>query len=224
MRMIAGRWTVEFLAELNFAVAFVLGRRGHARAGPDDVAAAAGRRVNAARANAARSVGLIDSTKFGRASLLSIAPAQELDAIVTDAGLDAETSREDVSRRRRAARDRDHLEEERWPTRHAVHRPVGRPAARASSPRSARAGASTGSSWPAGATTSTSPRAVATPATRRGSASCWSGTASTAGRSARTSSARRCATRSTSATRACCRPRCGATATPRACASARRSA
>ena len=45
--------------------------------------------VNAARASAERSVGLIDATKFGRASLLSIAPAQELDAIVTDAELPA---------------------------------------------------------------------------------------------------------------------------------------
>ena len=44
--------------------------------------------VNAARAAAGRTVGLIDASKFGRASLVSIAPAQELDVIVTDDGLE----------------------------------------------------------------------------------------------------------------------------------------
>jgi DeoR/GlpR family transcriptional regulator of sugar metabolism len=75
MRMIAG-WTVEFVSDLNFAVApLTAAHRPLA-----DV-------VNAARASAERSVGLIDATKFGRASLLSIARAQELDASVTDAAL-----------------------------------------------------------------------------------------------------------------------------------------
>ena len=44
--------------------------------------------------NAARTIGLIDSSKFGRASLLTIARAQELDAIVTDDGLDEQTAQE----------------------------------------------------------------------------------------------------------------------------------
>jgi DeoR family fructose operon transcriptional repressor len=44
--------------------------------------------VNAARAAAGRTVGLIDASKFGRASLVSIAPAEDLDLILTDAGLD----------------------------------------------------------------------------------------------------------------------------------------
>ena len=50
--------------------------------------------INVASANAARTIGLIDSNKFGRASLLTIARAQELDAIVTDDGLDEETAQE----------------------------------------------------------------------------------------------------------------------------------
>jgi len=50
--------------------------------------------VNAARASAERSVGLIDATKFGRSSLLTIARAQELDAIVSDAGLPAAVAEE----------------------------------------------------------------------------------------------------------------------------------
>ena len=48
--------------------------------------------INAARASAERTIGLIDATKFGRASLLSIARAQELDVIVTDDGLRRRTS------------------------------------------------------------------------------------------------------------------------------------
>ena len=47
--------------------------------------------LNAARAVSARTVGLIDSSKFGRSSLLSIAQAQELDAIVVDGGLAPDT-------------------------------------------------------------------------------------------------------------------------------------
>jgi DeoR/GlpR family transcriptional regulator of sugar metabolism len=88
MRMIAGRWTVEFIGELNFDTAFV------SAAGLTlDTGLTTSRRpladvVNAARAAAGRTVGLIDSTKFGRASLVTIAPAQELDLIVSDDALE----------------------------------------------------------------------------------------------------------------------------------------
>ena len=44
MRMLAGRWTVEFLSQLNFDVAFVSCRRAHARGGAHDLAPAARRR------------------------------------------------------------------------------------------------------------------------------------------------------------------------------------
>jgi DeoR family fructose operon transcriptional repressor len=50
--------------------------------------------INVARANAERTIGLIDSTKFGRASLLTIADARDLDAVITDAGLDGATAKE----------------------------------------------------------------------------------------------------------------------------------
>jgi len=93
MRMLAGRWTVEFLAELNFAVAFVSAAGVTLEQGLTTARRPLADVVNAARASAERSVGLIDSTKFGRASLLSIAPARELDAIVTDPALDPEIAR-----------------------------------------------------------------------------------------------------------------------------------
>jgi DeoR/GlpR family transcriptional regulator of sugar metabolism len=94
LRMLAGRWTVEFLSELNFDVAFV------SAAGLTlDQGLTTSRRpladvVNAARASAERTIGLIDATKYGRASLLSIGRAQELDAIVTDAALEPDVARD----------------------------------------------------------------------------------------------------------------------------------
>jgi DeoR/GlpR family transcriptional regulator of sugar metabolism len=50
--------------------------------------------VNAARSAAGRTVGMIDATKFGRASLVSIVRAQELDVIVTDDGLEEAVAEE----------------------------------------------------------------------------------------------------------------------------------
>ena len=43
--------------------------------------------VNAARATAARSIALIDSSKFGRHSLLTICRPEELDLLIVDSGL-----------------------------------------------------------------------------------------------------------------------------------------
>jgi DeoR/GlpR family transcriptional regulator of sugar metabolism len=87
MRMLAGRWTVEFLAGLNFAVAFVSAAGVTLDQGLTTARRPLADVVNAARASAVRSIGLIDATKFGRSSLLAIARPQELDAIVTDAEL-----------------------------------------------------------------------------------------------------------------------------------------
>ncbi|MGH2945902.1 MAG: DeoR/GlpR family DNA-binding transcription regulator [Solirubrobacteraceae bacterium] len=88
MRMIAGRWTVEFLHELNFDTAFISAAGVTLDAGLTTSRRPLADVVNAARAAAGRTVGLIDATKFGRASLVSIARAEELDLIVTDGGLD----------------------------------------------------------------------------------------------------------------------------------------
>jgi DeoR/GlpR family transcriptional regulator of sugar metabolism len=87
MRMLAGRWTVEFLHELNFDVAFVSAAGVTLDAGLTTSRRPLADVVAAASAEAARTVGLIDASKFGRSSLLTIAGAQELDLIVTDAAL-----------------------------------------------------------------------------------------------------------------------------------------
>jgi DeoR/GlpR family transcriptional regulator of sugar metabolism len=87
MRMLAGRWTVEFLAQLNFAVAFVSAAGITLDQGLTTARRPLADVVHAAMQSAEQTVGLIDATKFGRAAMLSIARAQELDAIVTDGGL-----------------------------------------------------------------------------------------------------------------------------------------
>jgi DeoR family fructose operon transcriptional repressor len=86
MRMLAGRWTVEFIEQLNFDIAFVSAAGVTLEAGLTTARRPLADVVNAACAHAERRVGLIDSTKFGRASMLTIVAAQELDLIITDAG------------------------------------------------------------------------------------------------------------------------------------------
>jgi DeoR family fructose operon transcriptional repressor len=94
MRLLAGRWTTDFLDGLNFELAFCSCAGLTLEAGLTTSRRALADVINHARANATRTVGLIDSHKFGRASLLTIARAEELDAIVTDDGLDDEMAQD----------------------------------------------------------------------------------------------------------------------------------
>jgi DeoR/GlpR family transcriptional regulator of sugar metabolism len=94
MRLLAGRWTTDFLAGLNFELAFCSAAGLTLEAGLTTSRRALADVINVARANATRTIGLVDATKFGRASLLTIARAQDLDAIVTDASLDETTAQQ----------------------------------------------------------------------------------------------------------------------------------
>ncbi len=94
MRLLAGRWTTDFLSGLNFELAFCSCAGLTLDAGLTTSRRALADVVNVARANAERAIGLIDANKFGRASLLTIARADELDAIVTDDGIDSQTAQE----------------------------------------------------------------------------------------------------------------------------------
>ena len=94
MRMLTGRWTVEFLEQLNFDVAFISAAGVTLDAGLTTARRPLAEVLLAATANAEQTVGLIDATKFGRAALLSIMPAQQLDLIVTDGGVDRAVARE----------------------------------------------------------------------------------------------------------------------------------
>jgi DeoR/GlpR family transcriptional regulator of sugar metabolism len=94
MRMLTGRWTVEFLEQLNFDVAFISAAGVTLDAGLTTARRPLAEVLLAATAHAEQTVGLIDATKFGRAALLSIMPAQQLDLIVTDGSVDRAVARE----------------------------------------------------------------------------------------------------------------------------------
>jgi DeoR family fructose operon transcriptional repressor len=94
MRVLTGRWTVDFLAELNIAVAFISAAGITLEQGLTTSRAALADVLNAAADCAQKTVGLLDSTKFNRASLLTARSAQSLDLIITDDGLDPATVRE----------------------------------------------------------------------------------------------------------------------------------
>jgi len=87
MRMIAGRWTVEFVSQLNFDLAFVSAAGITLEEGLTTSRRPLADVVNAARSAAQRTVALIDATKFGRASLLTIMRADDPDLIITDSAL-----------------------------------------------------------------------------------------------------------------------------------------
>jgi DeoR/GlpR family transcriptional regulator of sugar metabolism len=89
MRMLAGRWTVEFLEQLHFDVAFISAAGVTLEAGLTTSRRPLADVLVAATANAERTLGLIDASKFGRAGLLSIMPVHQLELIFTDSALDA---------------------------------------------------------------------------------------------------------------------------------------
>lgn len=87
-RTIAGRWTLDFLAQLNLDIAFVSAAGLTLEAGLTTSRRPLGDVLNAAREAAKRTVGLIDATKFGRTSLVSVAAPQQLATLVTDDSID----------------------------------------------------------------------------------------------------------------------------------------
>jgi DeoR/GlpR family transcriptional regulator of sugar metabolism len=89
--MIAGRWTVEFLEGLNFSTAFISAAGITLDQGLTTSQLPIVDTLTAARVASMRTVGLIDSSKFGRRSLLPVADPRELDALVVDPGLAPET-------------------------------------------------------------------------------------------------------------------------------------
>jgi DeoR/GlpR family transcriptional regulator of sugar metabolism len=88
MRVLTGRWTVDFLAELNFAVAFISADGITLDHGLTTSRSALADTLNAAAESATKTVGLVDSTKFERSSLMTVRSAQSLDLIIVDDGLD----------------------------------------------------------------------------------------------------------------------------------------
>jgi DeoR/GlpR family transcriptional regulator of sugar metabolism len=94
MRVLTGRWTVDFLVELNIHTAFVSAAGITLEQGLTTSRSALADTLNAAAQAATKLVGLIDSTKFNRSSLLTVRSAQSMDVIITDDGLDEKTVEE----------------------------------------------------------------------------------------------------------------------------------
>jgi DeoR/GlpR family transcriptional regulator of sugar metabolism len=92
LRMIGGRWTVEFLTGLNIETAFVSAGGVTLEQGLTTTRRALADTLHAAMASSRRTVALIDSTKFGLSALLPIARLEEFDAVVVDDGLPPETA------------------------------------------------------------------------------------------------------------------------------------
>ncbi len=86
-RAVTGRWTVDFIGRLHFDVAFVSAAGITLEKGLTTARSPIADVLRAARRRRGRTVGLVDATKFGRAALVTIARAQELDELVTDAAL-----------------------------------------------------------------------------------------------------------------------------------------
>lgn len=87
MRLIAGRWAIEFLAGLHIDVAFLSAAGITLEHGLTTSRRPLADVVNAAREVAGSSMALIDSSKFGRRSLLTICRPEELDLLIVDSGL-----------------------------------------------------------------------------------------------------------------------------------------
>jgi len=87
MRLISGGWTEDFLSRLHFQVAFVSAAGLSLERGLTTTRQSLAGTLRAARAVSQRTVALIDSTKVGRDSLLTIFTAQEPEEIITDDGV-----------------------------------------------------------------------------------------------------------------------------------------
>ena len=88
MRVLTGRWTIDFLSRLTFDAAFVSAAGITLSHGLTTSRSGLADTLNAAAESAERVVGLMDSTKFERSSLMTIRSATALDLIITDDRLD----------------------------------------------------------------------------------------------------------------------------------------
>jgi DeoR/GlpR family transcriptional regulator of sugar metabolism len=90
MRAIADGWTVDFLRRIKLDIAFVSGSGFDLEHGLTTSRRPLADTLAAVRGSADRVAALVDASKIGRASMVTMAPARELDAVVVDAGVSAE--------------------------------------------------------------------------------------------------------------------------------------
>lgn len=91
MRIISGGWTDEFLSRLHFQAAFVSAAGLSLERGLTTTRQSLAATLRAARSVSERTLALIDSSKIGRNSLLTIFRAQDPDEVITDDNVSAES-------------------------------------------------------------------------------------------------------------------------------------
>jgi DeoR/GlpR family transcriptional regulator of sugar metabolism len=89
-RLIGGRWTVEFIAALNVETAFISGAGLTLENGLTTSQRNIADVLHAACAAAQETVALVDASKFGISSLLTIATIDAIDRLIVDDGVDRE--------------------------------------------------------------------------------------------------------------------------------------
>lgn len=90
LRAVTGRWTVEFIEQLVFSVAFVSAAGVTPERGLMTTQRELVEVTKAAFERAERRIALIDSSKFGVSAMLSMAPSDVVDLIITDSSLPPE--------------------------------------------------------------------------------------------------------------------------------------
>jgi DeoR/GlpR family transcriptional regulator of sugar metabolism len=89
MRAIGDSWTVEFLGRVKLDAAFISGSGLDLEHGLTTSRRQLADTLAAVRRRADATVALVDASKLGRSAMVTVARAQELDAVVVDAGADA---------------------------------------------------------------------------------------------------------------------------------------
>jgi DeoR family fructose operon transcriptional repressor len=88
MALIGGRWTVEFLGELNVTTAFISGAGLTLEHGLTTAQRPIADVLQTVTSQAQETVALVDSSKFGVHSLLTGAPVQAIDHVIVDDAID----------------------------------------------------------------------------------------------------------------------------------------
>jgi DeoR/GlpR family transcriptional regulator of sugar metabolism len=91
LRAITGRWAAEFLDQLSFNAAFVSAAAISVEQGLMTTQRELAEMTRAAFARASRRIALVDSTKFSASALMTMAPLDQVDLLITDTGLPSET-------------------------------------------------------------------------------------------------------------------------------------
>jgi len=89
LRMLSGRWTTDFIRELNYTAAFVSCAAVDLKAGATTTRREILDVLQTVMERSQATYCLADSSKFGRAAMLGIAAVTDFDAVLTDDRLDA---------------------------------------------------------------------------------------------------------------------------------------